>query len=95
MQPDISSRPRSSPSNTDRPCNYTLSSDAAVALIADTDAYITSLLFKPHPIYRDIRSASAVPSQSSPRYSPSLEPYFLRLLLDTLCADIQRTEEAR
>ncbi|KAK0648921.1 hypothetical protein B0T16DRAFT_123230 [Cercophora newfieldiana] len=71
VQPDDLSRPPSPPTLTDCRPNYTLPPDTTAALFADTDSYITSLLFKPHPIYRDIRPKSTVQLQESPRRSPS------------------------
>ncbi|KAM7218846.1 hypothetical protein V8F06_005726 [Rhypophila decipiens] len=117
----------------------TASNDHVAALLADTDTYIISLLFKPHPICPEVhrtthhgrRSSinppdprtypySSLPPEQFPSSSRAwasaaylylhviLEPlwvdgptsaaidnpYLLRLLLDTLKADVQHTEQA-
>ncbi|KAK4445095.1 hypothetical protein QBC34DRAFT_413902 [Podospora aff. communis PSN243] len=56
----------SPPSIADEPGNQNLPPKITAALLADTDSYISSLLFKPHPIYRDIRSGSTNQSRPSP-----------------------------
>jgi len=71
MQPDYASRSPSPPNAAERPENYRLQPDVTAALIADTDAYISSLLFKPHPIYRDIRPTTSFHPSSSPQSSLS------------------------
>ncbi|KAK0610991.1 hypothetical protein B0T14DRAFT_500177 [Immersiella caudata] len=68
MQPDdTQSQPCSPPNLTDDPGNNNLQPNATAALLADTDSYTSSLLFKPHPIYRDIQSTSIVQPQGSPK----------------------------
>ncbi|KAK5659252.1 hypothetical protein OQA88_1344 [Cercophora sp. LCS_1] len=151
ISPSPVSSPASSPSSPSsqeaaEPSSYRLSPDVTATLLADTEAYIASLLFKPHPLVAQTQGGSseaadpgqattrtdpysalpaelfpsssrawataaylylhvlmAPPSCNSPSWSQEgvgrnrkreVEPALKRLLLETLRADVEHTEEA-
>ncbi|KAK1830402.1 hypothetical protein QBC39DRAFT_112073 [Podospora conica] len=53
--------------------SYELAPDGTAVLLADTDAYTVSLLFKPHPMHRNPQQGSASPTKSNSPF-PSRTP---------------------
>ncbi len=79
--PGKGSRGNTPPFPLETPANFRLSKEATSVLLADTESYIASLLFKPQPIYRDLHvpppptsSANLTPQQrcASRSVSPAI-----------------------